>query len=129
MNIEEISSLIKAQIKNYEHKIEQYETGTIVTVGDGIARAHGLDNCVSNELIEFPNGVYGMALNLENDFVSIVLLGNDMGIREGDLVKRTGKVVSVPVGEAMIGRVVNALGQPIDGRGPISTGEVRPIES
>lgn len=129
MNIEEISSLIKAQIKNYEHKIEQYETGTIVTVGDGIARAHGLDNCVSNELIEFPNGVYGMALNLENDFVSIVLLGNDMGIREGDLVKRTGEVVSVPVGEAMIGRVVNALGQPIDGRGPITTGEVRPIES
>ena len=129
MNIEEISSLIKAQIKNYEHKIEQYETGTIVTVGDGIARAHGLDNCVSNELIEFPNGIYGMALNLEDDFVSIVLLGSDMGIKEGDLVKRTGKVVSVPVGDAMIGRVVNALGQPVDGKGPIDTYNLRPIET
>ncbi|NLK27194.1 MAG: F0F1 ATP synthase subunit alpha [Clostridiales bacterium] len=129
MNIEEISSLIKAQIKNYENKIEQSETGTIVSVGDGIARAYGLDNCVSNELIEFPNGIYGMALNLEDEFVSIVLLGSDMGIKEGDLVKRTGKVVSVPVGEALIGRVVNALGQPVDGKGPITTTEVRPIES
>lgn len=129
MNIEEISSLIKAQIKNYENKIEQSETGTIVTVGDGIARAYGLENCVSNELIEFPNGIYGMALNLEEEFVSIVLLGSDLGIKEGDLVKRTGKVVSVPVGEALIGRVVNALGQPVDGKGPIATTEVRPIES
>ncbi|NLP34331.1 MAG: F0F1 ATP synthase subunit alpha [Clostridiales bacterium] len=129
MNIEEISSLIKAQIKNYENKIEQSETGTIVTVGDGIARAYGLDNCVSNELIEFSNGIYGMALNLEEEFVSIVLLGSDMGIKEGDLVKRTGQVVSVPVGEALIGRVVNALGQPVDGKGPIDTTEVRPIES
>lgn len=129
MNIEEISSLIKAQIKNYDNKIEQSETGTIVTVGDGIARAYGLDNCVSNELIEFPNGIYGMALNLEDEFVSIVLLGSDLGIKEGDLVKRTGKVVSVPVGEALIGRVVNALGQPVDGKGPIATTEVRPIES
>lgn len=129
MNIEEISSLIKAQIKNYENKIEQSETGTIVTVGDGIARAYGLENCVSNELIEFPNGIYGMVLNLEEEFVSIVLLGSDLGIKEGDLVKRTGKVVSVPVGEALIGRVVNALGQPVDGKGPIATTEVRPIES
>ncbi len=129
MNIEDISSLIKAQIKNYENKIEQYETGTIVTVGDGIARAYGLDNCVSNELIEFPNGVFGMALNLEENFVSIVLLGNDMGIKEGDIVKRTGKVVSVPVGEGLIGRVVNALGQPIDGKGPIDSKESRPIEA
>lgn len=129
MNIEDISSLIKAQIKNYENKIEQYETGTIVTVGDGIARAYGLDNCVSNELIEFPNGVFGMALNLEENFVSIVLLGNDMGIKEGDIVKRTGKVVSVPVGEGLIGRVVNALGQPVDGKGPINSKETRPIEA
>ena len=98
MRIEEITSLIKAQIKNYESKTEHYETGTIVTVGDGIARAYGLDHCLSNELIEFSNGIYGMALNLEENFVSIVLLGNDSGIREGDIVKRTGKVVSVPVG-------------------------------
>ncbi len=129
MNIEEISSLIKAQIKNYDNKTEHYETGTIVTVGDGIAKAYGLDNCVSNELIELPNGLYGMALNLEVDFVSIVLLGSDLGIKEGDIVKRTGKVVSVPVGEALIGRVVNALGQPIDGKGPIQTGEIKPIEA
>ena len=99
MNIDDISSLIKAQIKNYENKTEQYETGTIVTVGDGIAKVYGLENCVSNELIELPNGLYGMALNLEEDFVSIVLLGNDMGVKEGDLVKRTGKVVSM-LGEA-----------------------------
>lgn len=129
MNIEEISSLIKAQIKNYESKIEQSETGTIISVGDGIARAHGLDNCVSNELIEFHNGLYGMALNLEENFVSIVLLGSDIGIKEGDVVKRTGKVVSVPVGEELIGRVVNALGQPIDGKGPIAAKEMHPIEA
>lgn len=129
MNIEEISSLIKAQIKNYESKTEHYETGTIITVGDGIARAYGLDNCVSNELIQFSTGVYGMALNLEEGFVSIVMLGSDKGIKEGDIVRRTGKVVSVPVGEALVGRVVNALGQPIDGKGPVQTTEMRPIES
>lgn len=129
MNIDQISSLIKAQIKNYENKVEQSETGTIITVGDGIARAHGLDNCVSNELIEFPNGVYGMALNLEEDYVSIVLLGSDMGIKEGDIVKRTGQVVSVPVGEALIGRVVNSLGQPMDGKGPIEHDKMMPIEA
>jgi F-type H+-transporting ATPase subunit alpha len=129
MNIEEISSLIKAQIKNYENKTEQYETGTIITVGDGIAKAYGLDNCVSNELIEFSNGLYGMALNLEENFVSIVLLGSDIGIKEGDVVKRTGTVVSVPVGEALIGRVVNALGQPIDGKGPIQESAMKPIEA
>lgn len=129
MNIEEISSLIKAQIKNYENKTEQYETGTIITVGDGIAKAHGLDNCVSNELIEFSNGLYGMALNLEENFVSIVLLGSDIGIKEGDIVKRTGTVVSVPVGEALIGRVVNALGQPVDGKGPIQESGMKPIEA
>lgn len=129
MNIDEISSLIKAQIKNYNKKAEHYETGTVITVGDGIARAYGLDNCVSNELIEFPNGTYGMALNLEDNFVSIVLLGSDKEIKEGDIVKRTGKVVSVPVGEAMIGRVVNALGQPLDGKGPIKSDQYRPIEA
>lgn len=129
MNIEEISSLIKAQIKNYDNKVEQSETGTIISVGDGIARAHGLDNCVSNELIHFPNGVYGMALNLEEDFVSIVLLGSDTDIKEGDVVKRTGQVVSVPVGDVLIGRVVNALGQPVDGKGPIESNKTMPIEA
>lgn len=129
MDIDQISSLIKAQIKNYENKVEQSETGTIITVGDGIARAHGLDNCVSNELIEFPNGVYGMALNLEEDYVSIVLLGSDIGIKEGNIVKRTGQVVSVPVGEALIGRVVNSLGQPMDGKGPIDHDKMMSIEA
>jgi len=126
---EEITKIIRAQIKNYEKKIEQSETGTIILVGDGIARASGLDNCMMNELIEFPNGEFGMAQNLEENSVSIVILGSDAGIREGDAVKRTGRVVSVPVGEALIGRVVDALGAPIDGRGPIDAKEFRPIES
>ena len=126
---DEISSIIKAQIKNYKNAIEQSETGTIILVGDGIAKAYGLDNCMANELVEFSNGEYGMALNLEEKVVSIVMLGSDAGIKEGDIVKRTGRVISVPVGEAMIGRVVNALGQPIDGKGPIDTSETRPIES
>jgi len=126
---EEITKIIRAQIKNYEKKIEQSETGTIILVGDGIARASGLDNCMMNELIEFPNGEFGMAQNLEENSVSIVILGSDAGIREGDAVKRTGRVVSVPVGEALIGRVVDALGAPIDGRGPIDAKEYQPIES
>ncbi len=126
---EEITKIIRAQIKNYEKKIEQSETGTIILVGDGIARASGLEKCMMNELIEFPNGEFGMAQNLEENSVSIVVLGSDAGIREGDVVKRTGRVVSVPVGEAMIGRVVDALGAPIDGRGPIDAKEYRPIES
>ena len=126
---EEISSVIKAQIKNYNTKIEQSETGTIILVGDGIARATGLEKCMANELVEFSNGEYCMAQNLEENTVSIVMLGSDKGIKEGDIVKRTGKVVAVPVGEALIGRVVNALGQPIDGKGPIATTETRPIES
>ena len=125
---EDISKIIKSQIKNYEKKIESAETGTVILVGDGIARAYGLEKCMANELVEFPNGEYGMALNLEEDSVAIVLLGSDQGIKEGDTVKRTGRVVSVPVGEALIGRVVNALGQPIDGKGPIETTETRPIE-
>ena len=126
---EEISKIIRAQIKHYENAIEQSETGTVIMVGDGIARASGLEKCMAGELLQFDNGEYGMAQNLEENTVSIVLLGSDVGIKEGSTVKRTGKVVSVPVGEALIGRVVNALGQPIDGAGPIETTEFRPIES
>ena len=125
---EEISKLIKEQIRHYNNKISQSDTGTIIMIGDGIARATGLDQCMANELVKFPNGEYGMALNLEENSVAIVMLGTDEGIREGDTVERTGQVVSVPVGEAMIGRVVNALGQPIDGKGPMETKEMRPIE-
>ena len=126
---EEISKIIKNQIKQYGKKIEQDETGTIILVGDGIARANGLDKCMANELVEFENGEYGMAQNLEENTVSIVILGDDSGLHEGSTVKRTGRVVSVPVGESLIGRVVNALGQPIDGKGDIATTEIRPIES
>ena len=126
---EEITRIIKAQIKHYQNVIEQSETGSVILVGDGIARAVGLEKCMSGELVEFDNGAYGMAQNLEENSVSIVLLGDETGIKEGSVVKRTGRVVSVPVGEAMIGRVVNALGQPIDGKGPIDTTEYRPIES
>ena len=126
---EQISKIIRSQIKHYETVIEQSETGTVIMVGDGIARASGLEKCMAGELLEFDNGEYGMAQNLEENSVSVVLLGSDEGIKEGSTVKRTGKVVSVPVGEALIGRVVNALGQPIDGKGPIETSEFRPIES
>ena len=125
---EEITKIIKAQIKNYACQIDASETGTVILVGDGIARASGLEKCMMNELIEFPGGQYGMAQNLEEDSVSIVILGDDAGIREGDTVKRTGRVVSVPVGEALIGRVVDALGNPIDGKGDIEAAEFRPIE-
>ena len=126
---EEISKVIRSQIKYYENTIKQDETGTVLMVGDGIARASGLVNCMAGELLEFEDGSFGMAQNLEENSVSIVLFGSDENIGEGQTVKRTGKVVSVPVGEAMIGRVVNALGQPIDGAGPISTSEFRPIET
>ncbi|MDO4490470.1 MAG: F0F1 ATP synthase subunit alpha [Lachnospiraceae bacterium] len=126
---EEISKVIRSQIKYYDNAISQSETGTILTVGDGIARASGLTECMSGELLEFEDGSFGMAQNLEENMVSIVLFGTDENIGEGQTVKRTGKVVSVPVGDAMIGRVVNALGQPIDGAGPIETTEFRPIES
>ena len=125
---EDISKIIKAQIKDYDSRIEQSETGTVIQVGDGIAKVHGLTNCMANELIEFPNGEYGMAMNLEETSVSLVILGKDDEIKEGDIVKRTGSVVSVPVGENLIGRVVNSLGQPIDGKGPIETTQTRPIE-
>ena len=126
---EDISKIIKEQIKNYDSKIEQSETGTVIQVGDGIAKAYGLDNCMANELIQFPNGEMGMAMNLEDNSVSLVILGDDSEIKEGDIVKRTGRVVSVPVGENFIGRVVNSLGVPIDGKGPIEAKEYRPIES
>ena len=126
---EEISKVIRSQIKYYDNAIHQNETGTILMVGDGIARASGLINCMAGELLEFEDGSYGMAQNLEENSVSIVLLGDDEGIKEGSTIKRTGKVVSVPVGEGMIGRVVNALGQPIDGKGPIEAADYRAIES
>ncbi len=126
---EEISKVIRSQIKYYQNAIEQSETGTVLMVGDGIARVSGLTNCMSGELLEFEDGTFGMAQSLEETNVSVVLFGSDQGISEGQTVKRTGKVVSVPVGEAMIGRVVNAIGQPIDGAGPIETSEYRPVES
>ncbi|MBQ4193785.1 MAG: F0F1 ATP synthase subunit alpha [Clostridia bacterium] len=126
---EEISSIIKDQIKNYENKAAEAETGTVITVGDGIVRAFGLDNCMANELVQFEGGEYGMAMNLEEQTVAIVMLSDSEEVREGTKVKRTGNVVSVPVGDGMIGRIVNALGQPIDGRGPTGCTETRPIES
>ena len=128
LNASDITKVIKSQIKNYENRVEQSETGAVMLVGDGIARAYGLQNCMANELVEFESGAYGMALNLEEDAVSIVVLGSDEGIREGDVVRRTGRVVSVPVGEGFLGRVVDALGAPIDGKGPIEAVETRPIE-
>jgi F-type H+-transporting ATPase subunit alpha len=130
MNIkpEEITSIIKKQIEKYEKKIETVDSGTIIQIGDGIARVYGLDECMSGELLEFPNDIFGMALNLEQDNVGCVLLGQEEGIKEGDVVKRTGKVVEVPVGDALIGRVVNSLGYPIDGKGPVLTNETRPVE-
>ena len=125
---EEITKIIRSQIKNYENKIEVSETGVVILVGDGIAKASGLEKCMAGELVEFPDGSYGMAQNLEEDTVSIVILGSDQGIKEGDTVKRTGRVVSVPVGEKLIGRVVNALGEPIDGKGSIEAEAYRAIE-
>ena len=130
MNIkpEEITTIIKKEIEQYSKKIETVDSGTIIQIGDGIARVYGLDDCMEGELLEFPNGVYGMALNLEQDNVGCVLLGDEEGIKEGDIVKSTGKVVEVPVGEELIGRVVNPLGQPIDGKGPIKAAAYKPAE-
>ena len=125
---DEISTIIKQQITNYQSQIKLTNVGTVVTVGDGIAHIHGLEECMSGELLEFPGGVYGMAQNLEEDLVGAVILGSDQNIREGDTVKRTKRIVEVPVGDAMLGRVVDALGNPIDGKGPIHTNEARPIE-
>lgn len=126
---EEISAVIKEQIKDYKNQLQVSDFGTVIQVGDGIARVYGLENCMSGELLEFPNEIYGMALNLEEDNVGVVIMGSDKEIREGDIVKPTGAVVEVPVGEALIGRVVNSLGQPLDGKGSIDTTERRPVES
>lgn len=126
---EEISAVIKEQIKNYSNRLDVSDFGNVIQVGDGIARVYGLDNCMSGELLEFPDGTFGMAMNLEEDNVGCVVLGSDKNIKEGDVVKPTGRVVEVPVGEALVGRVVNALGQPLDGKGAIETTKTRPIES
>ena len=125
---EEVTALLKKQIESYEGRLELEDQGTVIQVGDGIARVFGLSNCLSSEMLEFPGGVMGMALNLEEESVGVVLLGSDWGVKEGDPVKRTGKVLQVPVGKAMLGRVVNPLGQPIDGKGPIVTDTYRPLE-
>ncbi|MBO5378301.1 MAG: F0F1 ATP synthase subunit alpha [Ruminiclostridium sp.] len=125
---DEITGILKSKIKAFESRIQLSDTGTVITVGDGIVRIHGLENCMMNELLEFENGVQCMALNLEQDFVGAVMLGSDADIKEGATVKRTGKIISVPVGDALLGRVVNSLGEPIDGKGPIVTAESRPIE-
>jgi len=126
---EEISALIRRQIEEFEADLQVYDVGTVIQVGDGIARAHGLENCMAGELLEFSNGVMGMALNLEENNVGIVILGPYQDIREGDQVRRTGRIMEVPVGEELIGRVVNPLGQPLDGKGPIRTTKTRPVES
>src|SRR5579872_555143 len=118
---DEITSLLRQEIENYEKAIDVTETGSVISVGDGIARVHGLEKVMAGELIEFPHGVSGIAMNLEEDHVGTVLLGDYTHIREGDEVRRTGRIMSIPVGEAMVGRVVDALGQPIDGKGPIHT--------
>lgn len=126
---DEISSILKEQIKNYKARVEMTETGTVILVGDGIARVYGLRNCMANELLEFEDGSFGMAQNLEEDSVSVAVLSNQNNIREGSAVHRTGKVLSVPVGEGFLGRIVDALGNPIDGKGPIESAGTRPIES
>ncbi len=125
---EEISKIIRDQIGNYAVDVDVAEVGTVISIGDGIARLHGVEHAMAGEMLEFPNGVYGIALNLEESSVGTVLLGDYTGIREGDTVKRTGRIISVPVGDEMLGRVVNALGQPIDGKGPIATEQSLPIE-
>src|SRR5574341_1532259 len=125
---DEITKLLREQIENYEQAVAVEEVGSVISVGDGIARVHGLEKCMAVEMLEFPHGVMGIALNLEEDQVGVVLLGEYTEIKEGDTVKRTGKIMSVPVGEAMVGRVVNALGQPVDGKGPIATTQFNPLE-
>src|SRR5256885_2290140 len=125
---EEISSIIRQEIKQYETELKMESVGVVLTVGDGIARVYGLENVMASELVEFPGGVYGMALNLEEDSVGCVILGEDRGIKEGDIAKCTGRIVEVPVGPQMLGRVVNALGQPLDGKGPIPAKKFRNVE-
>lgn len=126
---DEISAILKTQIKNFDTKLEASEVGVVIEVGDGIARVHGLQNTMVNELLEFPGGVKGMAQNLEEDNIGCIILGEYSHIKDGDLVKRTGRIVEVPVGDALIGRVVNAIGEPIDGKGPIVTDKSRPVEN
>ena len=128
INASEISALIKEQIKSYRHKVDSNDVGTVISVGDGIATVYGLEKAMLGELLLFPNQVYGMVMNLESDSVGVVLLGNDQLVKEGDIVKRTKEVMEVPVGESLLGRVVNSLGQPIDGLGEIKTTRTRPIE-
>ncbi len=128
IRVEEISELLKKQITDFEKKVDVSEIGTVISVGDGIARVYGLEKCMASELLEFPNGIFGMALNLEEDMVGAVLFGEDTVIKEGDIVKRTGKIMSVPVSDAIVGRVLNAIGQPIDGKGPIPATESMVID-
>jgi F-type H+-transporting ATPase subunit alpha len=128
IKVDEISAQLKAQINDFEKKVDVSEVGSVISVGDGISRVYGLDNCMSMELLEFPNGVFGMALNLEEDAVGAVLFGDDRLVKEGDVVKRTGRIMSVPVGEALIGRVVNGIGQPIDGKGEVKTTETAVVD-
>src|SRR6185503_10580244 len=125
---EEISKIIRDQIGGYTVQVDVAEVGSVISIGDGIARVHGIERAMAGEMLEFPHGVFGIALNLEEDSVGAVLLGDYKEIKEGDTVKRTARIISVPVGEAMLGRVVNALGQPIDGKGPIQTDKYLPIE-
>jgi F-type H+-transporting ATPase subunit alpha len=129
LKAEEISSIIRKQISDFDNRLEVSETGTVLSVGDGVARIHGLNNCLAGEMIELPGGVFGVALNLEEDNVGIAIFGSDVGIKEGDTVKRTGKILQVPVGEEMAGRVVNSLGIPIDGKGPVASKEFRVVET
>ena len=125
---DEVSSVLKQKLADFEQRADIYEMGTVLSVGDGIARVHGLDKVMAGELIEFPHGIMGLAQNLDEDEVGAVLLGDYKAIKEGDVVKRTARIISVPVGDAMLGRVVNARGQPLDGKGPIATTEFLPIE-
>src|SRR5512143_329885 len=125
---EEISKIIRDQIGSYTVQVDVAEVGSVISIGDGIARVHGIERAMAGEMLEFPHGVYGIALNLEEDGVGTVLLGDFKEIKEGDPVKRTGRIISVPVGDAMLGRVVNALGQPLDGKGPIQTDQFLPVE-
>ena len=125
---EEISKIIEGQISNYQSRVEMSETGTVIYVGDGIARVHGVENAMAMELLEFPGGLKGMVLNLEEDNVGVALLGETTDLKEGDPVKRTGQIFSVPVGDAVMGRVLNPLGEPIDGLGPVESKETRPVE-
>ncbi len=129
LRAEEISSLIKKQISDFESRMQVNETGTIISVGDGVARVHGLEKCMAGEMLEMPGGLYGLALNLEEDNVGVAIFGSDTGVKEGDTVKRTGKILQIPVGEALSGRVINAIGMPIDGKGPIASKESRVVET